>query len=60
VDRGQVKPVPTDDLEMGEVGLAHLVRRCGLFFELIGSLYHEVCGAGDEVMGLGQAIGGSL
>jgi hypothetical protein len=52
----QIHPAPADDLEVGEVGLPHLVRPRGLGVELIGGLDHDEGRAGDQVMGLEQAI----
>ncbi len=51
-----VKPASADDLKVGEVGLPDLVWRSGLVLELIRSFDHDVSRAGDEVMGLKQAI----
>ena len=49
-DRGQIVPTPADDLEVGEVGLPHLVRRGRLVTELVGGLDHDEGGAGDQIM----------
>ena len=52
----QIHPAPPDDLEVGEVGLPHLVRPRGFRVELIGSLDHDIGRAGDQVAGLQQAV----
>ena len=52
----QVHPAPPDDLEVGEVGLPHLVRPGGLRVELVGGLDHGVGQTGDQVMGLQEAV----
>ena len=49
-----------DDLQIGEVGLPELVGCSGLVFELIRRLYDDERRAGDEVVGLEQAIDGGL
>ena len=41
-DGRQVHPAPADDLEVGEVGLPHLVRPRGLGVELAGSFDHDI------------------
>ena len=41
-DRGQIIPTPTDDLEVSEVGLPHLVDGRRFVFELIRSLDHHI------------------
>ena len=43
----QIHPAPADDLELGEVGLPHLVRPGGLGMEAIGRLDHHVGGPFD-------------
>src|ERR1700737_308898 len=58
--RGEVKPGPADDLEIGEVGLPKLVRRRRLVLELIGGLHDDVGGTGDQVVVFQQAIDRSL
>src|SRR4051794_21292470 len=42
--RAEVKPAPAGHLEIGEVGLPKLVRRCRLILELIGGLHDDVAG----------------
>src|SRR3954447_9983228 len=58
--RAEVKPAPTDDLEIGEVGLPKLVRRCRLILELISGLHDDVGRTGDQIVVLQQAIDRSL
>ncbi len=52
----QIHPAPPDDLEVGEVGLPHLVRSCGLRVELVSRLDHDIGRAGDQVVGLEQPV----
>ena len=52
----QVHPAPPDDLEVGEVGLPHLVHPRGLGVEAIRRLDHHIGRAGDQVMGFQQAV----
>src|SRR3546814_6244484 len=52
----EVHPAPPDDLEVGEVGLPHLVRAGSLGVELIGSLYHDIGRTGDQIVRLEQAV----
>ena len=59
-DRGQVKPAPADDFQVGKISLPHLVWRCGFVFELIRGLDDNIGRAGDQVMGFEQAIDRSL
>ena len=59
-DRGQVKPAPADDLEIGKIRLPHLVWRCGFVLKLVRSLDNDVSWAGDEIVGFEQAIDRSL
>ena len=47
--RAEVIPAPTDDLEVGEVGLPHLVDRGGLVRELIGGLDHHIVRRSDQI-----------
>ena len=47
---------PPDNLEVGEVGLPHLVRPGGLGVELVGGLDHDIGRTDDQVMGLQQAV----
>ena len=51
-----IHPAPPDDLEVGEVGLPHLVRPRGLGMELISGLDRDISRAGDQVMGLQKAV----
>ena len=55
-DCGQVEPTPAGNLQVGEVGLPELVRSCRLVLELVCSLHNDECRAGDEVVGLEDAI----
>ena len=59
-DRGQVKPAPADDLEIGKIGLPHLVWCGGIVLELIRSLDGDIGGVGDQVARLQQAEDRSL
>jgi len=52
----QIHPAPSDDLEVGKIGLPHLVRSRGLGVERIGGLDDDIGRAGDQVVGLQQAI----
>src|SRR3546814_253298 len=52
----EVHPAPPDDLEVGEVGLPHLVRAGSLGVELIGGLYHDIGRTGDQIVRLEQAV----
>jgi hypothetical protein len=52
----QVEPAPADDLEIGEIGLPHLVGPGGLVAEFLGRLDHHEGRAGDQVMGLQQSV----
>ena len=54
-DRRQVHPAPADDLEVGEVGLPHLVGRTGLVGKLAGCLDDDERRTGDQVVRLEQA-----
>ena len=54
--RRQIHPSPSDDLEVGKVGLPHLVGARGFGVELIRGLDHHIGRAGDEIMGLEQAV----
>ena len=56
----QVNPAPADDLEVGEVGLPHLVPARGFGMEGIGCLDHHESRAGDQVVGLEQAVNTGL
>ena len=39
-DRRQIEPAPTDDFQVGEVGLPDLVGSCRLVLEAVGRLDH--------------------
>lgn len=52
----QVHPAPADALDVGEVGLPHLVRPGGLGVERIGGLDHHMGRTGVQFMGLEQAV----
>jgi hypothetical protein len=45
--RRQIHPAPPNDLEVGKIGLPHLVRPGGFGVERIGGFHHDVCRAGD-------------
>jgi hypothetical protein len=34
----EIKPTPTNDIQISEVGLPELIDRCGLVFKLAGGL----------------------
>lgn len=55
-DRGQAIPTPADDLEVGEVGLPHLVDGGGFVRELVGNFDHHVRWFSDEISFLQKAI----
>jgi hypothetical protein len=55
-DGRQIEPAPTDDLEVSEVGLPELVRRCGFVSELVCRLDDDKGRAGDQVLGLEKPI----
>ena len=55
-DAREVEPSPTDDLQVGEVGLPKLIGCRGFGVELIGGLDDDERRAGDQVMRLEQAI----
>lgn len=59
-DRGQVKPAPANDLEVGEVGLPHLVCCRRLLLKQIRSLDDDECGVCDQVEGFELMIHRSL
>ena len=46
-DCAEVEPAPTDDFEIGEVGLPKLVDGCRFVFELTGGFNHDKGWAGD-------------
>ena len=52
----QAKASPTNDFEVGKISLLHLVWADGLGVELVGRLDHDVGRAGNQVIGLQQAI----
>ncbi len=47
-------PTPSDEVEVGDVGLPHLRRSGGLGVELFGGLGRDKGWAGDLVWGLHQ------
>ena len=47
-DGGEIIPTPTDDFEIGKVGLPQLVRCSGLVFELAGRLHHDKGRTGNQ------------
>ena len=55
-DCGQVKPAPTNDLQVGEVRLPKLVNGRSLILELVGGLDHDESRAGDQIMGFQDPI----
>lgn len=55
-DRAEIEPSPTNDLEIGEVGLPKLGDARCLVFELTGRLDHNEGWAGDQVMRLQYPI----
>src|SRR5665811_748915 len=55
-DGGQVKPAPANYLEIGKIGLPHLVYGSGLVLELAGGLDDDECWTCDQIMSLQQAI----
>ena len=54
--RRQIHPAPADDLEVGEVGLPHLVGPGGFGVELVRGLDHHIGRAGDQVVGLEKPV----
>ena len=54
--RREVVPAPACNLEIGEVGLPHLVDGSRLVFELIRRLDYQIGRACDQIVGLQQAI----
>jgi len=46
-DRAEIKPPPTQNLEVGEVSLPKLIDRRGFVCELLSGLDHYEGGAGD-------------
>ncbi len=56
----EVVPTPADHLQIGEVRLPELVGCGGLVPELVGGFDHDVGRAGDQVLGLEQAVDGRL
>ena len=55
-DRRQVHPAPADDLEVGKIGLPHLVWSCRLVGKLGCRLDDDEGRAGDQIMRLQQAV----
>ena len=53
---GQVVPAPAGNLEIGEVRLPELVRGRGLVGEFVGGLHDDAGRAGDQVLGLQEAV----
>jgi hypothetical protein len=53
---GEVHPAPTDDLEIGKIGLPHLVYAGCFGVEGVGRLDHHIGRAGDEIMGLQKPV----
>ena len=46
----QIEPTPADDLEVGEVGLPHLVGAGGLGLEIVRSFHHDIGRTTDQIM----------
>jgi len=55
-NRAEVEPTPTDDLEVGEVGLPHLVDGGGLVSELVGSFDHHIVWCRDQIGFLQKSV----
>ena len=55
-DRAEIIPTPADDLEVGKVGLPHLVDCRGFVLELIGRFDHYVIRRSDQVSCFENAI----
>lgn len=49
---GQVHPSPANDLEVGKIGLPHLVGLQGRRLEAVSGLDHQIGRAGYQVMRL--------
>ena len=52
----EIIPSPADDLEVGEVGLPHLVDCRRFVFELLRRFDHHIIGGGDEVSSFENTI----
>ena len=52
----QIHPSPSDDFEVGKIGLPHLVGAGGFGVELIRRFHHDIGRAGDQVMRLQQPV----
>jgi len=59
-DCAEIEPPPSDDLQIGEVGMPELVDCGGFVFELIGRLDDDKGWAGDQVRRLKNTIDGSF
>ena len=55
-DRAELEPPPADDLEISKIGLPELVWPGRLVPELVGCGHHHIGRAGDQVVGLKDAI----
>jgi len=55
-DRAEVIPTPANDLEVGKVGLPHLVYGNGFIFELGGSFDHHMGWCSDQISDLQNAV----
>lgn len=55
-DCRQIHPAPTDNLDVSEVGLPHLVYSRCFITELARGVHNDKGGTGDQVMGLQQAV----
>jgi hypothetical protein len=59
-DRGQIIPAPANDLEIGKIGLPQRVD-CGcLVLKLAGGFHDDEGRAGNQIMGLEQAVNAGL
>lgn len=52
----KAKAPPANDLEIGEVGLPHLVDPGGLAMEAVRRFYHQLSRADNRVTSLQQAV----
>ena len=59
-DGGQIEPAPADHLQIGEIGLPHLIGANGLVPEFIVRLDDDEGWRGDQIVRLEQAIDGRL
>src|SRR5680860_178033 len=55
-DGREIEPSPTNDLEIGKIGLPHLVYGSGFVLELAGGLDDNEGWTGNQIMSLQQAI----